>query len=83
MSLHSEITYTELQKIPEIVDIEEINKRNFKKGDIFLFGENIINQKYNKYPGDNITIYEIAEISSTTCSYFPKIFKIKKEIKNA
>lgn len=83
MSLHSEISYMEFQKIPEIENMEEINNKRFKRGDIFLIGKNVVAQKYNKTPGDIITVYQVTEIGSNTCSYSPKNLKIKKETKNA
>lgn len=83
MSLHSEISMYDFQRIPEIEDMEEINNKRFKNGDLFLAGKEVISQKYNKSPGDTITVYQITEMKESTCVYFPIFLKIKKETKNA
>lgn len=83
MSLYSEIGFQEFQKLPEIEDMEDINSNRFKKGDVFLMGKNVISQKYNRNPGDIVTVYQITEMESSSCSYSPKYLKIKKETENA
>lgn len=77
MSSYNEISYVELQKLEEIDDIKDINSNRFKIGDLFLYGENIIKQKYIKQPGDLVTVYQIAQMKENTCVYFPKLYKIK------
>lgn len=83
MSSSNEISYLELQNLEEIEDIRDINKNRFKVGDLFLHGENVIEQKNTKNPGDTVTIYQITEIGESTTVYFPKYYKIKEERKNA
>lgn len=83
MSLYSEITYAEFQRIPEIEDVEEINNKRFNVGDLFLEGKSVISQKNSKEPGDIVTVYQITEMDGVSCKYFPKYLKIKKETKNA
>lgn len=79
----AEITYAELQKVEEIEDTRDINSNRFKPGDIFLYGENLIKQKHTKQAGDSVTVYQIFDINEGNCVYFPKLYKIKKETKNA
>ena len=67
------------QRLPEIEDIQEINNKNFNKGDLFLAGESIIEQKNTKDCGDYVTIYKITEKSGDSIIYVPDYYMIEKE----
>ncbi len=65
----------QFKKIKEFFSMEEIKG---EPGEFFLFGESMIEQKYNKLPGDEATVYVIIRESENSLLYVPKIIKIEK-----
>jgi len=59
---------------------KDYNESTFKIGDLFLMGENMIEQKENKLIGDQVSVYEVTDIENDTVKYIVKYFILQKEI---
>ena len=55
--------------------VEDIEKENFKIGDVFLFGSAIIEQRETKKIGDKITYYRV---TGQNIQYTPIIEKLEE-----
>ena len=64
------------QSLPEI---EELDKVDLSIGDKFLYGESLIDQKYDKEVGDTITYYEVVDKSENNIRYIMKMEKLEKQ----
>ena len=51
---------------------KDYNESTFKIGDLFLMGENMIEQKENKSIGDQVSVYEVADIENDKIKYIVK-----------
>lgn len=68
--------YELFQKIPEIEDIS--NAETMQKDKCFLYGENMINQKYEKQRGETITYYQVvSSLDDKNFLYIPKTDKLE------
>jgi len=77
------IKMVEFQRVLEVKDNKDLQGKDFSPGYKFLIGESMIEQKYNKYPGEEVTIYKIVKNDKEGIMYIPEYYLIEKENKNA
>ena len=69
------MTFSEFSRLPEFKDNEEIN---IKIGEYFLSGDRVIKQKYEKKPGDIVTVYKLVKKTKKDTSYIAEMIRLNK-----
>lgn len=67
--------YELFQRLPEIEDFTQIE--NMQEGAYFLFGQSMIDQKYEKEKGNIITYYQVISNLNGRSLYIPKTEKLE------
>jgi hypothetical protein len=62
----------------EIETDDNIDMNRLSGGQLFLYGSNVINQKYSKEPGDQIVYYKVIKKEGNSIEYM-QIFDVLEE----